>query len=913
MVAGSSKSSIVFLSSQQLGITNLFYRRVTIPQSFIFVFLIFLGSVMDQSVAGLTSKLCVVSYLLAANLMVRSRIRSFTPRLLLLHVTVIILLLVSFAQVGKLEPTLNVYLPVALVFASLSFLPLSAKLLPFCLSPSFFIIVVYSLLVLVDPTIIPLGGLYGPLLVVFGALIALVSTIFGRERASIYQGRDSLSFGGDIKEPSAEHTEVLREQEEILSQAQRVVAEETISEFGWRLPVITIITGGLVFAAGWILELRVASFTIAWLFGAIFQLILYYRMVSATKVSTVFSYGVFIILGAVFWWAILAFYNSGPSFFIDLLLVFLILGYGSLPWPGRVNLIMSTLFFFAVAIRIPGSDYPLLLGFFAGSVLFYATRSAALHYLTVMSRIAIYFIAESNRMSTFPSSMLRVLVSQLTNLCDSDRALVLYGNRKAEILSGIESSESEVDQVYDHGFMQLIGDTGQEEGVLGSDRLGEQFRSPLVDWFGFVPNAFVFSQFITSIDGREDRVTIVIPCSVLARIVTYKKVLRSVVGLSSMVRLSLSSTRTRLAPVGPSTLRQQTLSRREVEFNQVVHDVNNLVQDISVQCDRVRLLVSELSGDHSQEEIIDEIRKLDGWSHVLASEVSDVKLLRELSSISVKHRSEHVPLEPLIRDLESFGSYWAYRSSGIFVVDIDASDKLAVRVVSREYLETCLHVLLRLSARHMNQEQELRLEIRDQEKFVHFDVSFEGRQISSIITGDEEEGAETIDISGVLMPVRNFIEKSGGMIDINRVDQRTTFLIKLRKGDFNQKELSVGMRWILLVEDNEEVTTFYSRIAEVLNLEHEAASSVEEAMAVIEKRGEPCLVITDMQLRESSGVDLILLLRQRYGESLPVLVVSGDESIETEETALRAGASKYLSKPVGRRKLFAEIQRTVWG
>ena len=61
-------------------------------------------------------------------------------------------------------------------------------------------------------------------------------------------------------------------------------------------------------------------------------------------------------------------------------------------------------------------------------------------------------------------------------------------------------------------------------------------------------------------------------------------------------------------------------------------------------------------------------------------------------------------------------------------------------------------------------------------------------------------------------------------------------------------------RWALLVDDNTEVTTFYSRIASALNFKFFAATEVLEALQIVEKHGRPSFVISDLQLGNSSGI-----------------------------------------------------------
>lgn len=61
----------------------------------------------------------------------------------------------------------------------------------------------------------------------------------------------------------------------------------------------------------------------------------------------------------------------------------------------------------------------------------------------------------------------------------------------------------------------------------------------------------------------------------------------------------------------------------------------------------------------------------------------------------------------------------------------------------------------------------------------------------------------------------------------------------------------------------------------------------------------PDLIITDMEMPEVDGFGVLALIREmtQPGEILPVLVVTGNDSIDVKRRALAAGATDFLSKP----------------
>jgi len=118
---------------------------------------------------------------------------------------------------------------------------------------------------------------------------------------------------------------------------------------------------------------------------------------------------------------------------------------------------------------------------------------------------------------------------------------------------------------------------------------------------------------------------------------------------------------------------------------------------------------------------------------------------------------------------------------------------------------------------------------------------------------------------------------------------------------------------ILLVDDHAVVR--YG-IAQLINRQPDLVVCGEEedaahALSAIEKLL-PNLVIADISLKDSSGLELMRNIKAQHSR-IPVLVVSGhDESIYAE-IAFRAGALGYLMKEEALDKIIAAIRRVLSG
>jgi DNA-binding NarL/FixJ family response regulator len=118
---------------------------------------------------------------------------------------------------------------------------------------------------------------------------------------------------------------------------------------------------------------------------------------------------------------------------------------------------------------------------------------------------------------------------------------------------------------------------------------------------------------------------------------------------------------------------------------------------------------------------------------------------------------------------------------------------------------------------------------------------------------------------------------------------------------------------ILLVDDH-AVVRF--GIAQLINRQSDLVVCGEEedaskALSAIEKL-KPDLVIADLSLKDSSGLELMRNLKAQH-PGLPVLVVSGHDETIYAEIAFRAGASGYLMKEAVLEKIPAAIRRVLSG
>ncbi len=108
------------------------------------------------------------------------------------------------------------------------------------------------------------------------------------------------------------------------------------------------------------------------------------------------------------------------------------------------------------------------------------------------------------------------------------------------------------------------------------------------------------------------------------------------------------------------------------------------------------------------------------------------------------------------------------------------------------------------------------------------------------------------------------------------------------------------MSKILVIDDEESIRLTFSAFLEREGHTVISASGYEDALDLLDEK--PDLVFVDILLDVMSGMDILKVIRDR-GLVCPVVLVTGEPSLETATEALRLGAYDYLQKPVKKEAL----------
>ncbi len=100
---------------------------------------------------------------------------------------------------------------------------------------------------------------------------------------------------------------------------------------------------------------------------------------------------------------------------------------------------------------------------------------------------------------------------------------------------------------------------------------------------------------------------------------------------------------------------------------------------------------------------------------------------------------------------------------------------------------------------------------------------------------------------------------------------------------------------ILLIEDENMLSRLYGDMMTAKGYVVTAAAGVEEALGALEEKL-PDIILTDIMMPEIDGIKGCGMIRECFGDDIPILFVSALDDRDTITQAFAAGGADYLTK-----------------
>jgi putative two-component system response regulator len=119
-----------------------------------------------------------------------------------------------------------------------------------------------------------------------------------------------------------------------------------------------------------------------------------------------------------------------------------------------------------------------------------------------------------------------------------------------------------------------------------------------------------------------------------------------------------------------------------------------------------------------------------------------------------------------------------------------------------------------------------------------------------------------------------------------------------------------GSATCLVVDDEPGVRRFLIRMLQAQGFQCFEAGSGREALGVLDRIGEPPLIVSDMRMPEMDGITFLEVVRDRYPDT-SVIMLTGVSETSTAVDCLHRGAADFLLKPISMSELQARVTRAL--
>lgn len=124
-------------------------------------------------------------------------------------------------------------------------------------------------------------------------------------------------------------------------------------------------------------------------------------------------------------------------------------------------------------------------------------------------------------------------------------------------------------------------------------------------------------------------------------------------------------------------------------------------------------------------------------------------------------------------------------------------------------------------------------------------------------------------------------------------------------------KMDFGAKHILLVDDEDVVRrTLRKMLARFGATNIAEATDGKQALDQFQ-RFKPDLVICDVHMKPLGGLEFVAALRENLGERTPVIIITGDKSIDTVAEARKNGVAGYLLKPMNALDLRIRVEHAL--
>lgn len=167
---------------------------------------------------------------------------------------------------------------------------------------------------------------------------------------------------------------------------------------------------------------------------------------------------------------------------------------------------------------------------------------------------------------------------------------------------------------------------------------------------------------------------------------------------------------------------------------------------------------------------------------------------------------------------------------------------------------------------------------------------------------------------------KSIVDLMGGSISVtSRLNEGTTFTVSLPMQKEQQKEciatdLLKDLR-CLIVDDDRDVCENTVLLLKEIGIHSEWVLNGADAVVYVESAHKRHLdynaVILDWQMPDMDGIETARRIRNKVGDTLPIIILSAYDWTEIEDEAREVGITAFLAKPLFKSRLYETMRNTL--
>ena len=115
---------------------------------------------------------------------------------------------------------------------------------------------------------------------------------------------------------------------------------------------------------------------------------------------------------------------------------------------------------------------------------------------------------------------------------------------------------------------------------------------------------------------------------------------------------------------------------------------------------------------------------------------------------------------------------------------------------------------------------------------------------------------------------------------------------------------------VLVVDDEVDILKSFEMTLKIGGVTNIVTCNDPQQVVSLVRANNPCVILLDLSMPHVSGEDLLSIVKDEHPDT-PVIVITGDNEVETAVRCMKKGAADYMVKPVEKSRLISGVKKVI--